>query len=176
MRQYLLVRYDEEKIHQYMEIRRDLIDRGLKAVIRIPSTITDKIDALVYVQRLAALGKTEGMKAYLGEIGTQVYREIVLSERQSVIGRKKKGTKGALRAAIERIEPENIDELLDILEGETEDRIEVLYAAEPDPINIHAVEVFREEGFIQYIQRNGKEKKATIKTLQNILSFFTLSK
>ena len=46
-----------------------------------PQEIEDKLDALLYISQLAAMGPEGAIDAYLGRSGNKIYRGIVLKER-----------------------------------------------------------------------------------------------
>jgi len=88
-RNFLLREYKPKIILQYMESRKKLLDfQGLGSVSSYPINRESNLDSLLYIQKIIELGKTEGIKAYLGESGQEVVRAIVHVERQKDLAKR----------------------------------------------------------------------------------------
>jgi len=85
---FLLLNCEPDDLIKYFDVRSRLIDTDLRHVQQVPAKYSDKIDALIYINRLINLDKEDGLLAYLGEGGSNVYRGIVISNIQSDIASK----------------------------------------------------------------------------------------
>ena len=99
-----------------------------------------------------------------------------LKNRQSTTGKKKKGSVGVLKHAVERIcrnigsisfqdfkETVSPDE-----DGTWSETVEDLYSAIENPINIHHIQI--EDGLFKFGRRDGVDDNRSITTIRNILS------
>ena len=138
----------------------------------IPTIVVDDtsykrdLNILIRLWSLVQKGKDEALREIAGDTAFPEYENIIIRERQSVLAKKKAGTEGLLKTVIRKLQCNNLKDLLDRLE--VSDRIDDLFYVEDknDQIDIHAVEVNREEKYISYSNRIGKYKSATFKTLQ----------
>jgi len=115
-------------------------------------------------------GKVAALREMTGDTSFLEYKNIINSERQSASAKKRAGTEGLLKTAIRKSECKNLDDLLDYLE-DSEIIENLFFNANPeDRIDIHEIEVYRDEKYISYSNRKGKDKTATFKTLKTHLS------
>jgi len=141
---------------------------------QVPDNAKDKIDALIYIQRLIELGGDKGIKAYLGEGSEKVFRNIVESRRQSEAAKNKAGAEGYLKHALRRIcqligstsWPKVKEEM------KNTEAIEDLYESLIDPININDFQ-FQGDRLL-FKSRAGVEESRKISTIKNILSSINL--
>lgn len=86
-------------------------------------------------------------------------------------GRKRKGYKGPVRRTVNRIcallSYPDLESVLQVFEDQ--ERIENMYEALTDRIDIHTVEVLRDSEKIKFTYRNGKEDTRKFKTIKNLI-------
>jgi len=181
---------DKAELRRWMRGRRKQFEPGYAPLVVPPRHLEDKIDALNYIKALVDMGKDAAIDAYLGKSAKQLVRGIILQQRQSSAGRKKKGYRGPLHRGIERLcrdlEHPDLVSLLQILENV--ELIEDQYESLSEPIDVHEFnlvevvwaehsderdEVVRKpvDGSVTYRERgNLKAKTIALASLNNILS------
>lgn len=90
------------------------------------------------------------------------------SQLQSNAAKQKRGSEGPLKSAIRKLEVSNLDDLLSAFEDS--ECIEDFFYKPDEPIDIHEIEIYKEEEYISYRNRKNKKKTAKFKTLRNILT------
>ena len=102
-----------------------------------------------------------------------------LEAQPSQAGKHRKGHRGPFRHAIEkiclRLDPNKRDLKSVLTALENEDYIDDLYGAAEDPIDIHAIEIDREDQKVYYDLRNGESDKKSFKTIYNLISIYKSS-
>jgi len=135
----------------------------------VPKDEVDKIDALIYIQRLIELGKEKGIKAYLGEGSEKVYRAIVERGKQSDRAKKKAGTIGYLKRSLKKIcqsiNSTSFDDFKKAIKDQ--DSIEDLFHSLSDPIDIRDFQI--NDDYLLYVTRQGKEQNRKLRTIRSIL-------
>lgn len=101
-----------------------------------------------------------------------------LEAQPSKAGKNRTGYRSPLRRAVEQIcmqlSRPNMESVLQVLEdGES---IEDMYEAAPTPIiDIHAIEVFRDDEKVKFTMRTSREKTVTFKTIRNLIDMHKAS-
>ena len=76
---YLRQKCKPEDLIRYFKIREKLYNSDIRYAHQgVPADFVDKIDALIYIRNICELGKENGIKAYLGQSGFEIYRGIVV--------------------------------------------------------------------------------------------------
>jgi len=128
--------YTDDQIFDFIALREAA---SILISQQVPDNAKDKIDALIYIQRLIELGEEKGREAYLGEGSEKIHRATVESRKQSERGAKKSGTVGDLKHALTKISLSigttswpKVKEAI-----KNRELISELYESATDPINIH---------------------------------------
>lgn len=124
------------------------------------------------VKDRGASQRTPSAVGTLTASGLDVFLEKALT-RPSRAGKGKKGYKGPLRHAVERIRDElervpTLEESLDRLSDP--DWVEDRYMSTTTPINLHIVEVDRDRKELRYTDRKGRDQKRSFRRLQDVIN------
>jgi len=86
----LLNEYGEDAVREFLEGRKRLLTSSPNGYVRtsyIPPNIYSNLDTLIYIQRIVALGKEDGLKVYLGKGGIKICRGIAYKETATDAGK-----------------------------------------------------------------------------------------
>ena len=172
-RRNLLKHFSIDDIRIFLERRQELFaeedppkDEESPEIGYVPEEIEHQIDALLYIKRLASLGESIGLEAYLGKGGVKVYRRVVNREA----GKLKKGHEGDLKRAIRRIinslEVNNVENVLKALDdGHFIDSFEYF-----EPLSIFPIDVDQDKEILYYENMKKEKKQVSFSQLKTIVS------
>lgn len=152
----------------------DILAKHLSGYIKCKDTISER-------DCIAVAGCSAEMERLGMFLGFPKFNKEQLSKRQSQIATKRKGTKGEVNHAIERIcqsiESTSYNDFIKAISDDFEgmqdsELVKDLYNSFNNPIDIHNFQL--EDDFLKFQYRNGKDDERRVTTIKNILSKINL--